>query len=253
MPRFLKALFGQTYSYDDLLKESQRLFNPPQVPSDVLELMALFNSNGKTFLSFCENSYRDFLRQIANKETRDDQRQALLAICIQERSWRSVYRAAKDAKHVSSWTHLTAGSDIFEKTPREYWQKVLLQRYLVAVLSDAWLLDIGHPLYKLDVVSQAGLDLYVEYDTEIKKLDVDMSEDMLSKLDSFEDDEGLALAKFKDEVVNPIIREQYEVLERLGKDVAANTLDPEVYQAEFKRIDEIKKHIARAITSLTSV
>ena len=45
MPLFLKALFGRAHSYDDLLKESQRLFNPPQVPSDVLELTALFNSN----------------------------------------------------------------------------------------------------------------------------------------------------------------------------------------------------------------
>jgi hypothetical protein len=54
---------------------------------------------------------------------------------------------------------------------------------------------------------------------------------------------------FKDEVINPFIKDQYALLGRLADDIKLDTINVDFYKAQFARIDDIKQYIARTLAA----
>jgi hypothetical protein len=249
MARLLNALFGRAYSYEDLRKECAPFLSNPKLPEGFPEILAHFDGRKRTFLEFIQLSFKDYLRQIANKGTKEEQKTELLDICLQELSWDAANRAVKDAKHVQSWEHIAKVSPLFEMFPKTEWKRLLLGRYMSALILCSWLTVLGRTLYRVEDYIESALELFVHYDAEIKSLDVGLFELMLEKLSNYEDDEGRKIGKFKDEVINPLIKEQYAILDRLAADIKGNSINVEFYRTQFSRIDEIKGYIARTVTA----
>jgi len=250
MPGLLKALLGSGYSYDELLKASASFMSNPKLPQGVPEILGHFDGRERTFLEFVQHSFKEYLKEIANKGSRADQRVELLTIVLQELSWEATERAVKNAKHLQSWQHFVKGSPWFETSPTSDWRRLLIGRYMGAVLMSSWLTVLGRMLYQVEDYIESALELYVNYDTEIKSLGVGMFDLMFEKLSKYEDEQGYYIGKVKDDVVNPLMDEQYAILDRLGADIKSNKLDLDFYKTQFARIDEIKKHIARTVVAL---
>jgi hypothetical protein len=251
MPHLLNRLLGRAYSYEDLLEEGNTLLSTPKTPLGLPDKMTWPNGRTHTFLELSRHHFKDFLKQIAEKNTKADQRTQLLSISLQELSWVSTYRAAGDAEYVESWAHFAKGHHWFDPYPKAEWKYLLLCRFILALICGSWITVLGRRLYQLEDYIQPALDLYVEYDVEIKKLHVNMFELIAKKLANYEDDEGLRLGKLTDEIIYPtIIKEQYVILDSLAADIKANTINIDFYKTEFARIDSIKERLGRLILAL---
>jgi len=250
MVRLLNELLGRAYSYQDLLKESAPFLNNPKLPAGFSEAMSHFDGPKRTFLEFIQLSFKQHLKQIAEKRTKAEQRVELLSIRLEELSWNALNLAAKDVKYVQSWDHLVAkGSAWFEVHPKSDWTRQLIGRFMAASIIGSWLAGIGRTLYQLEDHIESALELHESYDAEIKTLDVSISELTFDKLSNGEDEEAMKIAKFKDEVIRPLINEQYAVLDKLAADIKANAIDVDFYKTQFARIDGIKQYIGRTISA----
>jgi hypothetical protein len=247
MSRLLKTLLGRAYSYEELLSESMPFLGNPRLPPGLPEVLSHFDGRQRTFVEFIQGAFKECLREIAAKETRQAQKAHLLSLCVRELSWNAVERAARNAEYVQSWEHYTKGSDWFERSPKDEWKRLLIARFLISLVCYSWLVVLARSVYQLESFIEPALDLYVDYDVEIKRLDVGITEEMLCRLANYDDAEGMKIGAFKDQVVRPIIDEQYAILDRLGQDIIAGKIDIEFYKAEFSRIDSIKQHVARTI------
>jgi hypothetical protein len=248
MGRLLNALLGRGYSYDDLLKEGAPFLSNPKLPAGFPEVLSYFDGRKRTYIEVIQLGFKEYLKQIADKRTKAEQRTELLKIRLEELAWHAIERAAKDAKYVQSWEHfIEKGSIWFETYPKTEWKRQLTGRFMGALVMGAWLSGVGRTLYGVEDYIESALELYEHYDTEIKTLNVSMFELIFEKLSNHEDEEGLKISKLHDEVIRPLIDEQYAILDRLAADIKANTIDVDYYKSQFARIDEIKKHIAGAV------
>ena len=119
----------------------------------------------------------------------------------------------------------------------------------MAILSDACLRTAGTRAYALDQTKELELKLYYEFDKEIKSLDVNLFDLMNVAVLEYRDDDAHFIADFKDDVVNPIIREQYRVLGLLGDDIANGNVDVESIKVRIRTLDEKKAHLAEKLRS----
>ena len=215
MAGLIEALLGSAYSYDELLKESASFTSNPKLPAGFPELMAQFDGRTRTFLEFIQLIFKEHLKQIADKRSRAEQKAELLTLWLQELSWIAAERAAKDAKFVELWEHFAKGAPWFEPYPKSEWRRLLIGRFMASLVISSWLQVLGSMVYQLEDHIESALKLFVEYDAEIKTLDVSMSELVFEKLSNYEDNEGLQIARLKDEVLVPLMNQQYAVLDRL--------------------------------------
>lgn len=158
MARLLNALFGRAYSYDDLLKESAPFLNNPKLPEGLPEAMARLDGKTRTFLEFTQLNYKEFLKDIASKPSKDDQKKQLVFRLLSERSWHAVERAAKDAKHIDTWAHLASGSEWFEPYPKAEWRRLLVARGVEKVRADWAMVCTAHNCSSLLYLSPLSSD-----------------------------------------------------------------------------------------------
>jgi hypothetical protein len=70
---------------------------------------------------------------------------------------------------------------------------------------------------------------------------------MLEYVESYEDDNARALGDLKDEVLNPLIREQYGMLALMREDIVNGNIDPQEIQTQMQLLDEKKRSIAAGL------
>ena len=71
---------------------------------------------------------------------------------------------------------------------------------------------------------------------------------MLTHIDEFRDGEARWYGSVIDDVVKPIIRDQYALLEKMGSQILDDAIDLKYFEEQSKRINEIKKHVADALS-----
>jgi hypothetical protein len=249
MARLVNLMLGRAYSYDDLVKESAPYLSNPN-PGGLAKAMSHFDGQKRTFLEFTRLNFKEHLKQIAQKPTKAEQRLELLKIRLDELSWNAVERAVKDAKYVESWDYFIDKDALwFQNYPKSEWRRHLTARFITAALIGTWLTMIGRSLYQIEPYIESALELFENYDTEIKTLNVSMFEFIFEKLSNHDEEEGIKVSKLHDQVIRPLIDEQYAILDRLGADIKANSINVDFYQTQFARIDEIKTVIARTISA----
>jgi hypothetical protein len=248
MSRFINTLLGRAYSYDDLVKESASFLSNLKLPAGMAKALSYFDGRKRTFLEFNQLSFKEYLKQIAEKRTKAEQRIELLKFRLEELSWNAVERAVKDAKYVESWQYfIEKGAIWFENYPKSEWKRQLTGRFMGAVLMGTWLTLLGRSLYQVEGYIESAFELFEHYDAEIKTLNVGVFDIMFEKLSNHDDEEGMKIAKFIDGVIRPLIDEQYAILDRLGADIKHNSINIDFYKTQFARIDEIKQYIGRTV------
>jgi hypothetical protein len=160
----------------------------------------------------------------------------------------STIPVAQNAKSVNSWSHLLNDVEWAKGAPKEQWKSLLLQRWLMAILSDACLRTVGARAYALDKTKE----VYYEFEKEIKSLDVNLLDVINAAVDEYRDEDAHFIAGYKDDVVNPIIREQYRVLASLEDDIANGTVDIGSIKARIDALDDKKVQLAEQLRGGTS-
>ena len=245
-----KSLFRISLTYSDLLRETERLIANPPLPQDWKAIaVGVVGRSGGDLLDYWQDYFRSQLRTISSERTWSLQRAKLLELVMTELSWRAAHATAQNAKSVDSWSHLLSDVDWTKGAAKEQWKDLLQQRWLMATLSDACLRKAGRRVYELDQTKDLELNLYYEFDKGIESLDVYLLDQMNSAVLEYRDDDAHFIAGFRDEVVNPIIREQYRILALIGDDIANSRVDVESIKARISTLDEKKAHLADQLRS----
>ncbi|MCZ7468600.1 hypothetical protein M0412_12995 [Agrobacterium sp. O3.4] len=180
------------------------------------------------------------------------QRAKLLKIVLVEEGWCELVRASKDIASVHVWAHLVADVEFFQQFPRGGWKSLLMQRYTMGPLSAACLMELGIRNYAVDDVKTLEIRLYGEYYNEILKLDLQIGQIIREMIDDYDDAAALSVADMKDDVVNPIIADQYKVLALLAEQIANSKVDIETINGKIAALDARKREIGEAIMASRS-
>jgi hypothetical protein len=245
---FLKKLFNRPLSSDALLRQSEKNIKNPPLPKEWRDLSAtMVGKSGVSNLDFWRADYKSTLNEIAAETTWRLQRIKLLERILYWEGWRAARTASKDVKFVDAWKHIVENNDAFKRTSKENWDTLLSQMWLHALLSSACLLELGQQLYAIDDKKQNEIGLHYEYEKEIKTLDVQSIEQILKYAASYEDDNALAMADLKDDVLNPLIREQYRLLALMREDIINGNIDAQEIQTQIQLLDKKKRSIATTL------
>ena len=247
---FLKSLFKRPLTHADLLKETKSLIRNPPLPPDLkASVIGTVGRSGTNLLDYWRDYFKSQLGMIAEEQSWGLQRTRLLKLVVLEQGWRVAHAVAQTAHSINSWSHLLNDAEWTNGARKEQRKDILLQRWLIAILSDACLRTVGARAYALDKTKELELDLYYEFNKEIKSLDVNLLDLMNSAVAEYRDDDARFIAEFKDELVNPLIREQYKILALLEDDIANGSIDLADIQAKIGALEEKKLSLADQLRS----
>jgi len=247
---FFKSLFRRPLTHADLLRETERLISNPPLPQEwKTTVVEVVGRSGVNLLDYWRDHFKSQLRTISSEETWSLQRARLLKLVMTELSWRAAHTVAQNAKSVDSWSHLLNDVEWTKGAAKEQWTGLLLQRWLMAILSEACLRTTGRRAYALDQTKEVELNLYYEFDRDIESLDVNLLDLMNSAVVEYRDDDAHFIAGFKDDVVNPMMREQYGILALMEDDIANGDVNIESMRAQIRSLNEKKTRLAEQLRS----
>lgn len=192
------------------------------------------------------------LDEIAGQKTWEAQRAMLLRIVLVEEGWSDVFACTNDIPSLEVWAHLVSENETFKQFPKETWKGLLLQRYILAIPNAACLMEIGTKNYGIDGVKQLETRLHSEYNREILNLDLKIGVVIRELIDEYSDEDAMNVAGLKDDVINPIIADQYKVLSLIAEQIANSKVDIEIVKDKMAALDERKREIGQALAAARS-
>jgi hypothetical protein len=248
----IKKLPKQPLSSADAHEFMSSFIRTPPLPKEWIEsgTNTLISKN-ETLLDYWRRLFGWCLDETTSEKSWDLQKTKLITRILTEQEWRVAYTVAKDAKWVNSWAHWVEGNEFFQNWPREKWPLVLLQRWFLGILTEAGLLELACKYFRIDGTKQMEIMLYYEYEKEIKALDFTTNEIMWNNIDVLQDSEILEMARMKDEVVSPLITEQYKLLALMREQICNSTLDATETNQRMQAFTERKHAIAATLQAGT--
>lgn len=250
---FLKRVLKRPFTATELHAMAAHHLAKPPLP-DVLyqAAAAMVGKRGVSLLDHWRSTFSIQLDEIAGQKTWQAQRAMLLRIVLVEEGWSDVFACTNDIASPDVWAHLVAENDMFKQFPREAWKNLLLQRYILALLSAACLMELGIKNYGIDGIKQLETRLHGEYYREILNLDLKIGSMIRDMIDEYSDEEAMSVAGLKDDVINPIIADQYKILALIAEQIANSIVDIESIKGKMATLDAKKREIGEALTSARS-
>ncbi|MBY3026502.1 hypothetical protein [Rhizobium leguminosarum] len=250
---FIKRMFKRPFTSAELHSMTAHHLAKPPLPDSMYEAAAgMVGKRGVSLLDHWRSTFSLQLDEIASQKTWQAQRAMLLKIVLVEEGWTDVFRATDKISSPDVWAHLVSELDFFQATPREHWKGLVLQRYIMGLLSAACLMELGIRNYGIDSVKQLEIRLHSEYYREILNVDLQIGQMIREMIDNYDDEDALNVAALKDDVVNPIIADQYRVLALVAEQIANSKVDIEIIKGKMDALDAKKREIGEALTSARS-
>lgn len=245
---FLKRVLKRPFTSTELHSMSEQHRAKPPLPESMYEAAAtMVGKNGVSLLDHWRSTFSLQLDEIADQKTWQGQRSMLLRIVLVEEGWADVFRCTNEIGSVDVWAHLVADHELFQQFPRTAWKGLVLQRYIVGLLSAACLMELGSRNYSIDSTKQLEIQLHGEYYREILNLDLKVVAIIQDMIDQYSDEEALNTADLKDQVINPIIAEQYKVLALVSEQIANSSVDIQAIKGKMDALDGKKREIGEAL------
>jgi hypothetical protein len=247
---FLKSLLKKPLTLANLLQEGESLIRKPPLPPDLkASVLGVVGRSGTNLLDYWRDYFKSQLGMIAQEQSWSLQRARLLKLILIEQGWRAAHVVAQTAQSTDSWSHLLNDVEWANGAEKKQLKGLLLQRWLVAILSDACLRTVGARSYALDKVKEMEIELCYEFNKEIKSLDVSLLDMIHTAVTEYRDDDAHFIAAIKDDEINPIIRQQNNILVLLEDDIANGSVDVASIKAKISVLDEKKLRLADQLRS----
>ncbi len=249
----LKRVFKRPFTSDELHAMAAHHLAKPPLPDAMYEAAAgMVGKKGVSLLDHWRSTFSIQLDEIAGEKTWQAQRAKLLRIVLVEEGWADVFRATDKISTPDVWAHLVSELDFFQATPREHWKGLVLQRYIMGLLSSACLIELGTKNYGIDSTKQLEIRLHGEYYREILNVDLQIGQMVRQMIDNYDDENAYRVADVKDDVINPIIAEQYRLLALIAEQIANSQVDINSVKAKMDALDAKKREIGEALTAARS-
>ncbi|MBB4349283.1 hypothetical protein [Aliirhizobium cellulosilyticum] len=250
---FMKRLLKRPFTSDALHAMAEQHLTKPPLPDAMYEAAAtMVGKKGVSLLDHWRSTFSIQLDEIASQKTWQAQRAMLLRIVLVEEGWSDVFACTNDIPSLEVWAHLVSENETFKQFPKETWKGLLLQRYILAILSATCLMEIGIKNFKIDGVKQLETRLHSEYYREILNLDLKIGIVIREMIDGCNSEDTMNVARLKDDVINPIIADQYKVLALVAEQIANSKVDIETVKGKMSTLDAKKREIGKALAAAQS-
>lgn len=217
----LKWVLKRPFTSVELHAMAAHHLGRPPLPDTMYEAAAgMVGKKGVSLLDHWRSAFSIQLDEIAGEKTWLAQRAMLLRIVLVEEGWSDVFASTNDITSVDVWAHLVSENETSIQFPKENWKSMLLQRYILALLSTACLMELGIKNCSIDSLKQLELRLHSEYYREILKLDLQIGQMVREMIVNYDDEDAINVADLKDDIINSIIAEQYRVLALIAEQIA---------------------------------
>lgn len=134
-----KRLFKRPLTSTDLHRLAGHNMMKPPLPKVMYEAAAgIVGKSGVSLLDYWRKVFSMQLDEIAAQKTWQGQRARLLKLILTEQGWCDVFASTSDIEAAGVWEHLVSEVELFTTAPKELWKALLLQRYIIALLSAAF-------------------------------------------------------------------------------------------------------------------
>ena len=236
----------------DLFDYCEPLLKQPAAPAELLDAMhdsfVRFEGRAITIIEYYRHqSLTPALERIAAEPTWDRQR----ARCLREMlndvhwsNWQHVFRRAE-----TEW-----GKGIILGKLRTVWPKAsdaeleyyLLQNFMIAICTGAALTTVAQTFYGLTKTKELEIKLFEQYGRDIDLLDTSIM-DLWFNNHADDLDTADALATWKDERLNPTLREMYQHLTATKDQIIEDVFDVSRFKTASARLDQKKAELAQEL------
>ncbi|KAB1083626.1 hypothetical protein F4V91_15565 [Neorhizobium galegae] len=235
---FLKRMLKRPFTSAELHAMVAHHLTKPPLPEAMYEAAAtMVGKRGVSLLDHWRSMFSIQLDEIAGEKTWQGQRAKLLKIVLLEEGWTDIFRCTNEISSPDVWAHLVAELDFLQAVPREHWKGLVLQRYIMGLLNAACLMELGIKNYGIDSLKKLEIRLHGEYYREILNLDLQIGQMIREMIDNYDDEDALSAAGLKDDIINPIIAEQYKVLALVAEQIANSRVDIESVKGKMAALD----------------
>lgn len=249
----LKRMLKRPFTTAELHAIATHHMAKPPLPEAMYKAAAtMVGRRGVSLLDHWRKSFSMQLDEIANQKTWQGQKAMLLKIVLAEEGWTNIFRCTNEITSTDVWAHLVSENEMFKQFPKETWKSLVLQRYIIGLLSAACLMEVGVKNYSVDSIKQLEVRLYGEYYREILNLDLKIGNIIGNLIDEYSDEHAMNVVALKDDVINPVIDEQHKVLSLMAEQIANSTVDIEVIKGKIAALDARKHEIGEALLATRS-
>jgi hypothetical protein len=139
--------------------------------------------------------------------------------------------------------------DVFKAVPKHQWEGLLFQAWLASILTEACLQTIGTRLYGIDKLKELELQLFAEWVKDTRTLDVAMLDYALTLLDKQHDVDARSVAAFKDDEVNPLVADRFDLMHQMREAIANDALNLDRVRRRMDELSARHRDIAKRAQS----
>ena len=251
MARFLKVLLHRPLSIADLEAASETLLKNPPLPPGPNSMFTSQGQNGKSLLEWWRESYLGDLKEIAECRTWQRQKATLIRIILEHHLLSSVQPAVGTDTPVAAWKHYVSHNPAFTAVDEAQWPTVLLHLYVTSLMSHACLEIIGSRLYEIDKPKSLELELFRDSAVQSRKLDVSLMRLGLGYAVKGERKNALDTVDAKETMLDPLIRERFDLLSEMKDAISNRSLDMEYVRRRMSEIFKKHQELTRAFQTQT--
>lgn len=238
----LKRLLKRPLTSADLHRLTRQNLMKPPLPKEMYEAAAgLIGKSGLSLLDYWRKAFSMQLDEIAAEKTWQGQRARLLELFLAEQGWCDICASAKDIE-APVWGHLVSEVEPFAAIPKEHWKGLLFQKYIIALLSVACLEELAAKIHAFNSAKKLELRLHSEYYREILELDL-QTNTMVHQMVGHDDEGAFELGGLKDDVINPLIADQYKLLDLMAEQIANSQIDIVSVKEKIDAFDVRKREL----------
>jgi hypothetical protein len=253
--RLIKRVLHTRFTEADLLGASGNMISQTPFPTELRESFAsITDRDGRSLLDVWRTLFQKEIHSIAEKPTWDLQKAAMLDTTLSWKSWEAIYRVSEKAKHLESWGFVVRDNPAFKAVEPEGWSRRILEMFWIGLASSSCLEALGFNLFGFKTTKSTEIQLYMEYEKEIRTLDVswqDLIHDWSHRASATVEDTATVedLKNIKDNEVNPIIAAQFRLLSTMRDEIVYGTLNVKGFEQKFRelqaKLDAMKARLGK--------
>jgi hypothetical protein len=251
LTRIVKAFLRRPFTYRELVDAAGPLLATPPLPQELHDFMAtLVGQSGESLLGYWRRDFQGVLEQIASEPSWGRQRAKLLRILVAQTSYQSLHTAIKDVRHVEAWAGYIAGHPVFAKLQKSdpQWSFLFEQLWLISLLHDACLVEIGETLYGIDDRKLTELNALREYRKMLQSQRIKLMDKFISMSDDGDADTAETVAELYDQFMGPVVSGETELLHRMTEEIVNSKLDGHRAAQDLERLENERVALADALT-----
>ncbi|MBL0938511.1 MAG: DUF1819 family protein [Gemmatimonadaceae bacterium] len=245
----LKGVFQRALTEADLLHVIEHRIKTPPLSPEWLDVLATIRAkrDGGSLTELWRDRFRAKIREIASEPTWSLQRARVLRCIAETHGWTALHEATKEATNAEAWVdHFKEAFPEAAEASPETCNFLVLQHYVMALCTEACLVEIGSALYNVNQIKLLELQVLEAAHRETQVLQTRLRDRILTASRG-DDDFRDALVEWHDEQCVPLLNAEWRSINALEEAVVADTFD---VQKDARQAEALQEKLAAVLREM---